>query len=147
MYKMAPNYLRHALVKFDTEPRPFDTPWHEFCRDLGTTINPTWHWRSSSPKHITARDSHEKARIWSREEILHGTLAKIGMLGQLNRRLDMSRSDPPRVWPRRARHELRSARSRAQPHARAWALAYKKPQPSALPSCTPHTLLPATERR
>jgi hypothetical protein len=41
MDKVAPNYLRHALVKFDTDPRPFDTPWHEFCCDLGTVIDPT----------------------------------------------------------------------------------------------------------
>jgi hypothetical protein len=35
MDKVATNYLRHALVKFGTEPKPFDMPWHDFLSRLG----------------------------------------------------------------------------------------------------------------
>jgi hypothetical protein len=41
MDKVATNYLRHALVKFDTKPRPFDMPWHGFCRDPDRVTYPT----------------------------------------------------------------------------------------------------------
>jgi hypothetical protein len=34
--KRKPNYPRHTSEKFETNPEPFDTIWHQFCRGLNS---------------------------------------------------------------------------------------------------------------
>ena len=116
------------MEKFEPNPKPFDTTWHDFCLGVDSSDRADFSPPISLyPNHILAWNSHQKGRIWCREETIQGGFAKICTLRRSNRPLNPGRSKPTHV--RRGLTLGGALRARPRPprdHARAAAI---KPTP------------------
>ena len=75
--KVAPNFLEHALVKFELKQKPFDTILAQF--DLGTRLSDTCNLAmlQLSVPSLKPRNIHTQTTKHSQgEQILHSDLAK-----------------------------------------------------------------------